>query len=264
MTWTKLKTAAAVAVAALLAACASITNEKVKTPPDYSWEVQNPSERTFLNARPQLTILPTKFHVQRNWRFLSAPDGSCMGIQVTPKRIIQVANNALDWIDVNELDLRTKVAAPLAEDEYDFICNLRQGASNALRNAIIAKFGVTARRQTFETNVLVLSVRNPNARGLMPAWPNSISKSAPSKPGHYSASSKPVQSLAQWIQYRLKVVVINQTGLNGYYDFDLDWDEPDPKHPNNEDLKQALIDQLGLELTPKFQPIEMLVIEKAK
>ncbi|MGD0413449.1 MAG: TIGR03435 family protein [Verrucomicrobiota bacterium] len=264
MAWTKLKTAIVAGVAAFCVLGATITVIKVTMPPDYSWEVQNPRERALTNARPQLTILPTKFHPKGNWHFVLAPDGRCMGIQVTPERIIQGANNASDWMDVNELDLRTKVAAPLPEDEYDFICNLRQGASNALRHAIIAKFGVTASRQRVETNVLVLSVRNPNAVGLRLAWPNRNSKPAPSKPGHHSAASASIQSLAQWLEKRLKVMVMDQTGLNGYYAFDLDWNEPDPKHPDDEALKQALIDQLGLELTPKIQPVEMLVIEKAK
>jgi len=177
---------------------------------------------------------------------------------------MQVANNAMDWMDGNELDLRTKVAAPLPEDEYDFICNLRHGASNTLRKVIIAKFGVTASRRMVETNVLILSVRNSNAGGLTPAWPGNIFKPAPSKPGHRSATSSPIRPVAQWLENRLKVVVIDQTDLTGNFAYNLDWDEPDPKQPNNAGLKQALMDQLGLELTPKIQPIEMLVIEKAK
>jgi uncharacterized protein (TIGR03435 family) len=261
MTWTNLTTAMVAGVTAFFVVGA--TNEVLK-PQDYSWEVQNPSDRTFLNARPQLTILPTKFHPQGNWHYVLARDGSCMGIQVTPQRIIQVANNAPDWMDINELDLRTKVAAPLPDDEYDFICNLRQGASNELRNAIIAKFGVTATRQMVETNVLVLSVRNPNARGLALAWPTKMSNPVPYKPGHHSATSTPIHSLALWLENRFKVVVIDQTGLTGNFAYSLDWDEPDPKQPNNQGLKQALIDQIGLELTPKIQPVEMLVIEKAQ
>jgi len=52
MAWTKVKIAAVVGVAALLIGGAAITVIKVTTPPDYSWEVQNPSDRTFLDARP--------------------------------------------------------------------------------------------------------------------------------------------------------------------------------------------------------------------
>ena len=36
------------------------------------------------------------------------------------------------------------------------------------------------------------------------------------------------------------------------------------EHPNPEGLKQAVFDQLGLEIIPTNMPIEMLVVEKAR
>lgn len=54
--------------------------------------------------------------------------------------------------------------------------------------------------------------------------------------------------------------VINQTGLTQNFDINLQWNRNDPQHDG---LKQALLDQLGLELAPSRQPIEVLVIEKA-
>jgi hypothetical protein len=44
----------------------------------------------------------------------------------------------------------------------------------------------------------------------------------------------------------------------------LDWHKPDAKQPDDEGKIKALLDQLGLELTPKILPIEMLVIQKAQ
>jgi uncharacterized protein (TIGR03435 family) len=260
MAWTKIKTAVVAGVAACLVVGTTVTVMEIKTPPDYSWEVQDTSDRAFTGARPQLTILPTKFHPQGNWRAISAPDGRCMGIQVTPKKIIQLAYSA----DMDS-DLRTKVSVPLPNDEYDFICNLRQSASAALRQAITTKFGVTANRQMIETNVLVLSIRDPNAGGLKPVvTPPGVVRSQGLYKGHASALFEPIQHLVGSLEGRFRVPVIDQTGLTGNFAYELNWDEPDARQRNNEGLKQALIDQLGLELTPKIQPVEMLVIEKAK
>lgn len=56
--------------------------------------------------------------------------------------------------------------------------------------------------------------------------------------------------------------VIDQTGLMNKCDFFLKWDDAVPIHPNTEGIKQALLDQLGLELVPSREQVEMLVVEK--
>jgi uncharacterized protein (TIGR03435 family) len=58
--------------------------------------------------------------------------------------------------------------------------------------------------------------------------------------------------------------VVDQTGLTQNFDIDLTWNEQGGQDSNHEALKQALLNQLGLELVPDSQPIEMLVVEKVK
>ena len=65
------------------------------------------------------------------------------------------------------------------------------------------------------------------------------------------------------VEHKLNIPVVNQTALTGRYDLELKWNG-DSQHPDPEALKQALLDQLGLQLTPDIQPIEMLVVEKVK
>jgi uncharacterized protein (TIGR03435 family) len=60
------------------------------------------------------------------------------------------------------------------------------------------------------------------------------------------------------------ITIFDQTGLTDTYDFAVKWNEPDPKQKNFEGLKQALRDQLGLELMSSRAPLEMLVLEKVK
>ena len=55
----------------------------------------------------------------------------------------------------------------------------------------------------------------------------------------------------------------DRTGIEGLFDIDLKWDERDWQHRNPEALKQVLLDQLGLELVPGRESIEMLVVEKS-
>ena len=62
------------------------------------------------------------------------------------------------------------------------------------------------------------------------------------------------------LENMLQIPVINQTGIAGRFDIDLQWNLNDPQHDS---LKQALLDQLGLELMPTNMPIGMLIVEKA-
>jgi uncharacterized protein (TIGR03435 family) len=73
------------------------------------------------------------------------------------------------------------------------------------------------------------------------------------------------------LEEQFRIPVVDETGLTNRYDFNVTWDEYGkkvgnqyPNYPNLEGLKQALADQLGLELVPSREPIEMLVVEKVK
>ena len=57
--------------------------------------------------------------------------------------------------------------------------------------------------------------------------------------------------------------MVDQTGLTSRFDIDLQLDKQEGQQHNPAVLKQALLDELGLELVPGREPIEMLVIEKA-
>ena len=74
-----------------------------------------------------------------------------------------------------------------------------------------------------------------------------------------------IRALADRIDLYFGLPVVDQTGVTGKYQMDLTWEPPSHgKPPSLEPFNQSLIDQLGLELTPKIQPVKMLVIEKAR
>jgi uncharacterized protein (TIGR03435 family) len=58
--------------------------------------------------------------------------------------------------------------------------------------------------------------------------------------------------------------VLDQTGLTNKYDITLDWEESHYPDIRLGSLREVLLEQLGLELVPARERIEMLVIEPAK
>jgi uncharacterized protein (TIGR03435 family) len=61
---------------------------------------------------------------------------------------------------------------------------------------------------------------------------------------------------------RLGIPVVNETGLAGRrFDFELTWEQPEGRL-NVDGLKRALVDQLGLELVPAREPVEMVVVSQ--
>ena len=57
--------------------------------------------------------------------------------------------------------------------------------------------------------------------------------------------------------------VLDETGFTNVYDIDLTWPGKQFVPPSRDWLKQAVQDQLGLELAPAREAIEMLVVERS-
>ncbi|HVU07228.1 MAG TPA: TIGR03435 family protein [Verrucomicrobiae bacterium] len=160
---------------------------------------------------------------------------------------------------------------PLPKGEFDYMATTSQQPRDSLQAMIRSKYGLVGLRKTRETDVLLLTVRRPNASGLKPNFTGGIETST-AKTGSLSRVNGPIRSLAFDLENCLQIPVIDQTGLTGRFNYDLEWDDQlewdndtGRNHISNpEGLKQALLDQLGLELVPTNMPIEMLVVEKAK
>ena len=113
---------------------------------------------------------------------------------------------------------------------------------------------------TMETNVLFLQVKTSDAPGLKPTTTRNNS-STRYVPGQFNCVNAKVASVAHTLENQFGIPVIDQTGLTRRYDIDLKWDYwNDPRHGH---LRQALNEQLGLDVVYGTAPVEMLVVEKA-
>lgn len=252
MAWTKAKTAITVAVGALLVTgSATYTIKKIIAHGTYPWQVQNVNTGLLNQVPPQVRIVPTKF--PNSGGGVGSSVDKVLGINQPVQAILVAAYGGSS----SRLVLNTQ----LPGEKYDFIANLPQGSLKALQDEIKRKFALIAHHETRETNVLRLAVKAAGADGLRPS--QSQGGSARSGAGQFSCVNQPISSLIGMLQQSFGMPIVDQTALNGRYDIDLRWDETDFQKPNREALKQALGDELGLELIPATEPIEMLVVQRS-
>ncbi len=253
MAWTKMKTAVVVGVGILLAAgTTTVTVKKIEQhKADESWRIQPFSSETLERVSPQVKILPAK--LPHGGGFGHGRNGKMMGTGITAEAVVETAYDFWSFA-------RIIVTAELPKGGYDFIASLPSRNAEALRQEIKEQFGVVARRELVETNVLLLKIQYPNAQGLKLNTTQSKASQLGMRPGHFFCVNSSIDDLSMNLENMLQTPVINQTGVGNKFDIDLKWNRNDPQHNS---LKQALTDQLGLELVPTNMPIEMLVVEKA-
>ena len=258
MAWTKAKTAIVAGAGLLLVAgTTTITVKEIEKHRTLVWQEnrtpvwQEKFDLSLLDRLPpQVKILPSlPSTLQSGVQAFAARNGKALGLGENVPVLLMLAYN----VSRAQLIWNT----PIPEGKYDFIANLPNPQDNikAGQDEIKNIFGLTIRRETVETNALVLVVRSRNKPGLHPAT-GEVSWNE--QAGSFSAHGHSLWYLRDYLERCLGTVVVDRTQLTGRYDIDFKWDS------TPEGLKQAMIDQLGLELVPSREPVEMLVVEKAK
>ncbi len=76
---------------------------------------------------------------------------------------------------------------------------------------------------------------------------------------------EPAHGLCKFLEAGyFRMPVLDETGLTNHFNIDFKWKERGSQDRDHEALKKALLDQLGLEIAPGREPVEMLVMEKVK
>jgi uncharacterized protein (TIGR03435 family) len=259
MAWTKAKTVIVVGASVLLAAgTTTVTIKEIAAHRvDESWRVPNPDHD---HAPFLVEILPTKFPDSVDSLNSGSRGDNWIGIG---RRVRDIAGIAYGWRTGRILFADTEPT-----DRYDFISTLPQGSAAALQAELKRKLGFVGHREMRDMDVLVLKVRRSNAPGLKPPIDG---RNDGCSRGRYHCDNAPLYSdsahfpgITRFLEGYFEMPVIDQTGLTQNYHIDLKWNERWGQDPNHDALKQALLDQLGLELVPGREPVEMLVVEKVK
>jgi uncharacterized protein (TIGR03435 family) len=154
--------------------------------------------------------------------------------------------------DSKHVDLRM----PLPAGAYRFAATVPKGREPelfpALQDALQRTFGFQAHWEDQEQDVLVLT-RNGTA----------TLKESDAEPlfqfmrGKITMKKQSTAKLAETLPNWLRKIVVDETGLTGLYDFDLEYRDDGPKM-----LTDGLQQKYGLVLAPARRKVKMLLVEK--
>ena len=265
MAWTKAKTP--LVVSAMVLIVVGILGEVRKARAadereDDSWRSATLTWQQVGKTAPQVKILPTKFQPPV-YHILTSDGIKRGGVNVSVREIV--------WAAYRCGPGRMAFPAGEPQERYDFISTLSRGTEEALQRELKKTLGLTGRWENLETNILALKVRTPDAPGLTPAAQNT-SEFGNLSGGHIHCFGEalswkprtPPWGLTKQLERIFQIPIVDETGLKGSYNLDLRWKVKADPSANQEAIKQALIDQLGLELVPAHERVEMLIVETAQ
>ena len=153
----------------------------------------------------------------------------------------------------------------------------------AFQKVLAEQFKLRSHRETKDLPVYELVVGKYGPR-LREVPPNKVvpgnTRMIMNEPGHLVAKQISVEALVRVLSYSTGRLVVDKTGLKGFYDFALDWqknpeiagetgvagaeqeDAPTPDVVAS--LVAAVPEQLGLEMKAQTDPIETLIIDHAE
>jgi uncharacterized protein (TIGR03435 family) len=158
---------------------------------------------------------------------------------------------------------RTILPPAMPREHFDVMSTMPGGSATPLKDELQKRFHVTAHTETRPADVLVLKVQNPNPPNLKPHNGDDGNSSWVAGNRKTAIRNQQFSGLVYDIESRIGRPVIDETGLTGKYDFEIQW-QPRPGESDKDAYLRFLREQLGLELVPATRPIEMLVVEKAK
>ena len=157
---------------------------------------------------------------------------------------------------------------------YDLLMTTPDASRERLQAEIQRQLGYVAHRVSRQTDVLLLAVKQTDAPGLRPSRGRNGGQVAASSASSSRAGAtvkkktitfqdQPVSSLVKNLQGSFDRPILDRTGLTGNYDISLDI-TLGPGDSESDAIARTLPTQLGLELVPGRESMEMLVVEKAK
>jgi uncharacterized protein (TIGR03435 family) len=268
MAWTKMKTTVVASIVLLLAAGTTtvVTTSLVKKSNNSSNDAvyeeiwAHPDSRSIPaleKAPPALIIRPTRYPSRGGG--LRANDGKAFWVNGTVSSIIGIAYDCGS--------VRTIFPEPLPGGNYDVMESLPNGENaTALKEEVKKQFGLVAHKEIRETDVFLLKVSDPDKlqTHFSKAGNASAYMTGDNKMQNFHFINETISDLAKNLEGWFDSPIVDRSGLSDHYNFEFQWASNMVGKKRVTSTLRDQLTQLGLELVPGREPIEMLVVEKVK
>jgi uncharacterized protein (TIGR03435 family) len=246
--------------------------------PETAWEIPKPQPPMAVDADPSFATAaiqpskpdaPSKALTTQMGRMaasnLTLSDLISLAYEVNPKQIIE----APAWLDTEKLDINAQYREAGVPDDHQL--------RGMVRKLLAGRFHLSLHRETRELAVYALSTAGNGPRLTRnAAGPNQAPDLLLQAPGKLKVGNGSMRDLVRVMQFGvLDRPVLDRTGIEGRYDFTLNW-TPDSSqfpglgmkisHPADgihapPPLSAAIQQQIGLKLEAIRAPVEVLVID---
>jgi uncharacterized protein (TIGR03435 family) len=156
-----------------------------------------------------------------------------------------------DWADSDQFDIVAKAENPDAT---------RDEIRTMLQTLLAERFKLVVHRETKQVPAysLVVAKGGPRLKQAAPDRPSGLANTVgPTGEQLTVFESSPLRILVNMLANNLGGPVLDKTGLDKLYDYTFQW-------PNADSSLVALLDQLGLKLEMKKEPVEVLLMDRAE
>jgi uncharacterized protein (TIGR03435 family) len=275
MAWSKAKIGIVAGVVVILsAATTTVTVTEIQEHRTYPWQTRTmnyallmpplagtpgrPGNAVGSSSRipPQVRILPAKYPSSPGGRASGA--GGLIGLN---QPALEVVKTAFGYDPHNIYS--TNLVAELPLGSFDFISNLpvQRDDLNALQQELKEKWGVFATSETLDEDVMVLRVKTSSGSALKASMGQYCTMLWKDSSHRLECRHAAVPDFANLMASMAQFLFVDETGLTGFYDFDINCDATVMERRDWSALNAAL-EPLGLEMVPTNMPIEMRVIDK--
>jgi uncharacterized protein (TIGR03435 family) len=191
--------------------------------------------------------------------------GQIVFTNLTLKRLIERAYSVKpfqvtgpDWMETVRFDIAAKYPPDTNNDDRSLM----------LRTLLEDRFKLAVHRESKEMPgyALVVAKKGFKLKAVEPGGSDTNSNSSGGRVVTLTAKRNSMAQLADFVARRLGEIVVDKTGIDGVYDFELRWTNDD-QTSNDIDadgvptLFTALQETLGLRLQPQKVPVEIVVVD---